>query len=48
MDDLAHQRQLRRLRDEVLSTPNCPACLHRMEPTEEGWACADCGRIDKP
>ncbi|WP_415127553.1 zf-TFIIB domain-containing protein [Microbacterium sp.] len=47
MDDLARQRELRQLRDEVLSTPNCPECLHRMEPATVDdvpvWRCARCG-----
>ena len=52
MDDLELQRELRRLRDETLNTPNCPACLHRMEPAEvDGelvWACPECGALSQP
>ncbi|WP_420827628.1 zf-TFIIB domain-containing protein [Microbacterium esteraromaticum] len=47
MDDLDRQRELRRLRDEVLSTPNCLRCVQRMEPAEvDGepiWQCPECG-----
>ncbi|WP_223585608.1 zf-TFIIB domain-containing protein [Microbacterium sp. OVT16B] len=49
MDDLEHQRELRKLRDEALGTPNCPGCLHPMEAVERDsepvWACAACGVI---
>jgi ribosomal protein L37AE/L43A len=52
MDDLERQRELRRLRDEALNTPNCPACLHRMEPAEVDddlvWACPECGARSEP
>lgn len=52
MDDLERQRELRRLRDETLNTPNCPACLHRMEPAKvDGdlvWACPECGTLSQP
>ncbi|WP_460797784.1 zf-TFIIB domain-containing protein [Microbacterium sp. GXF0217] len=47
MDDLERQRELRVARDEVLSTPNCPNCLHRMDTTERTgvamWHCYECG-----
>ncbi|WP_168627370.1 zf-TFIIB domain-containing protein [Cryobacterium sp. BB307] len=46
MDDLERQRELGRYRDETLNTPNCPTCLHRMEPVDvEGdptWQCTQC------
>ena len=46
-DDLERQRELRRLRDEVLNTPSCGGCLTRMEPAEVGgepvWRCSTCG-----
>lgn len=46
-DDLDRQRTLRKLRDGALSTPNCPSCLHHMEPadTDHGpvWRCPFCG-----
>jgi tRNA(Ile2) C34 agmatinyltransferase TiaS len=33
--------------DDELDTPNCPACLTRMEPAELGstvfWQCQECG-----
>ncbi|WP_439902281.1 zf-TFIIB domain-containing protein [Microbacterium azadirachtae] len=49
MDELERQRQLRRLRDQVLNTPNCAECLHRMEPAELNsepvWRCPECGAI---
>lgn len=52
MDDLERQRELRRLRDEVLDTPNCPGCLHRMTPAaidgEPTWLCPECGAISQP
>ena len=52
MNDLERQRELRRLRDETLNTPNCPACLHRMEPAKvDGdlmWACPGCGTLNQP
>ncbi|TFB92788.1 zf-TFIIB domain-containing protein [Cryobacterium sp. HLT2-28] len=32
-----------------LETPNCPACLHRMEPIERWgavvWRCPECGLV---
>lgn len=47
MDDLERQRELDRSRDEALNTPNCPSCLHRMEPVEVDrvpmWQCPECG-----
>lgn len=44
MDDMERQRQLRRERDSLaFDTPNCPKCLHRMEPGEESWVCPECG-----
>ncbi|UNK71728.1 zf-TFIIB domain-containing protein [Microbacterium sp. H1-D42] len=47
MDDLERQRRLRLERDALLDTPNCLACLHRMEPTDvDGvpvWQCPECG-----
>ncbi|WP_157487615.1 hypothetical protein [Leifsonia sp. Root112D2] len=49
MDDLERQRELRRVRDEVLSSPNCPICLHRMEPAEVnsdvGRRCPESGAV---
>ncbi|MGP6172051.1 zf-TFIIB domain-containing protein [Microbacterium sp. A204] len=49
MDDIERQRQLRQLRDELLSTPNCPACLHQMEAAEVNgqplWRCLECGAV---
>jgi len=52
MDDLKRQRELRRLRDEVLSTPNCPQCLTRMGPAEASgepvWTCPECGISVEP
>lgn len=49
MDDLEEQRRKRRLRDEVLNTPNCRECLHPMAPEliegEAVWQCANCGAI---
>lgn len=49
MDDLARQRELRLERDRLLDTPNCPNCLHRMEPAEvDGearWLCPGCGLL---
>ncbi|MBD8012811.1 zf-TFIIB domain-containing protein [Microbacterium sp. Re1] len=50
MDDFERQRQLRVERDALaFDTPNCPTCLHRMEPAEvDGepvWRCPECGRI---
>ena len=48
MDDLQRQRELRLIRDESLSTPNCPDCLHPMEPAQAAdsdvWRCTACGR----
>lgn len=47
MNDLVQQRQIRLKRDAILDTPNCPKCLHRMEPVEvDGapvWLCSECG-----
>lgn len=45
MDDLARQRELQLQRDELLSTPNCPRCLHQMEPSggKPVWLCLVCG-----
>ncbi|MEJ1088330.1 hypothetical protein WDU99_08375 [Microbacterium sp. Mu-80] len=47
MDDLERQRELRRERDRLLDVPNCPECLHRMEPAEVDddlmWLCRECG-----
>ena len=31
MDDQERRRELQRLADESLNTPNCPGCLHQME-----------------
>ncbi len=46
MDDLQRQRDLRRVRDELLSVPNCSTCLHQMKPVEVGgeaaWQCLHC------
>lgn len=46
MDDLEHQRQMRLKRDAFLNTPNCPDCLHRMDPAEADgepvWRCHVC------
>lgn len=48
MDDLQRQRELRLVRDEILSTPNCPDCLHSMEPSHNAdtdvWRCTECGK----
>ncbi|WP_406250345.1 zf-TFIIB domain-containing protein [Microbacterium sp. M] len=48
MDDLQRQRELRLVRDEILSTPNCPDCLHPMEPAQSAgtdvWRCTSCER----
>lgn len=35
--------------DTSLDSPNCPACLHRMEPAETAsgevhWLCLECGQ----
>lgn len=48
MDDLEKQRQLRLERDSLaFDTPNCPKCLHRVDPAEvDGepmWQCSECG-----
>lgn len=47
MDDLERQRELRLMRDEIMSTPNCLHCLHRMEAAERDgeavWRCTSCG-----
>jgi len=48
MDDLERQRELRRERDRLLDVPNCPACLHRTEATDEGWRCTACGHVSQP
>lgn len=50
MDDLERQRELRRERDALANdTPNCPRCLHRMEPAEvDGeavWRCPECEAV---
>lgn len=47
MDDLSRHRQLRLERDALsLDVPNCPKCLHRMEPAEAErepvWVCEYC------
>ncbi|WDH78257.1 recombinase family protein [Microbacterium esteraromaticum] len=49
-DELSRQRERNRQRDGLLSTPNCPECLHRMEPAgiageAPGWRCVECGRV---
>lgn len=47
VDDFQTQRALRRLRDELLRTPNCDVCLHSTEPAERDgeyvWKCPECG-----
>ncbi|WP_429457487.1 zf-TFIIB domain-containing protein [Microbacterium sp. ZKA21] len=52
MDDLERQRELRRERDRLLDTPNCPQCLTRMEPADVGgepmWRCPECGTLLAP
>jgi hypothetical protein len=35
--------------DRSLDVPNCPVCLHRMEPADTGaggvyWLCTECGQ----
>ena len=35
--------------DGSLDVPNCPVCLHRMEPADSAaggvyWACPECGQ----
>lgn len=49
MDDLEAQREKRRINDELLSTPNCVECLHRMEAElvdgRAVWLCPNCGTI---
>ncbi|HEY8319612.1 MAG TPA: hypothetical protein VIG76_12360 [Amnibacterium sp.] len=35
--------------DGTLEVPNCPVCLHRMEPASTAaggvyWACTECGQ----
>ncbi|MGP6177845.1 zf-TFIIB domain-containing protein [Microbacterium sp. A196] len=53
MDDLSRQRQLRLERDALaMDVPNCPACLHQMEPAEANgeyiWECHECGATRFP
>ncbi len=37
--------------DAALDVPNCPSCLHRMEPEESArtgevyWRCLHCGQV---
>ena len=32
--------------DEVAeATPNCPECLHRLEPDGRVWRCPSCGLV---
>ena len=46
-DDLARQRKRHPEAEQSLDVPNCPECLHRMEPqirqVEVGWECPNCG-----
>ena len=48
-DEFHMQRQKRQARDDALNTPNCGACLHRMEPEllegELVWCCTNCGAV---